>query len=240
MSRRICSLLSGGKDSNYALYRALREGYELACIVGFMPRREDSWMFHVPYVPVVLLQAKAMETNAPVFLLEVSGVKEREVEEAARELKRIKEVVDFDIIVGGGLASRYQLDRAKKIASIIGVDVYTPSWGVDQEEYMKLLVREGFEFIVTRITTMGLPPRFLGKIINYRDVEEIIALSEKYGFNPSFEGGEAETLVVYAPHYQKRICLRGRKKSKSEFEHELIVEEFWLGDPGTQCINIID
>ncbi len=238
MSRRICSLLSGGKDSNYALYRALEEGYKLACIASFIPRREDSWMFHVPYVPVVFLQAKAMETNVPVFLLEVSGIKEREVEEAIEELKRIKRLVDFNVIVGGGLASRYQLERVKRIASTVGVDIYSPSWGVDQRDYMKLIVREGFEFIITRITTMGLPPSFLGKIISYEDVEEIIKLSRKYGFNPSFEGGEAETLVVYAPHYKRRICLRGRRVSRSEFEHQLLIEELWLDDPGSKCIFI--
>jgi diphthamide synthase (EF-2-diphthine--ammonia ligase) len=37
-------------------------------------------------------------------------------------------------------------------------------------------------------------------------------LSKKYGFNISFEGGEAETLVLDCPIFRKRLEIRKSKK----------------------------
>jgi len=52
-----------------------------------------------------------------------------------------------------------------------------------------------------------------------------VRLSRKYGFNLSFEGGDAETLVVDAPLFKYRLELTGRKHIVSEYEGYYIVEE---------------
>ncbi len=225
---RFCSLLSGGKDSNYALYRALREGYEPACILVARPRARDSWMFHVPNVELALLQAEAMGLRHIARLVEVSGVKEREVKELWEALERLHREVGFEMITVGALASRYQYRRIERIADSLGVEVYAPAWLMDQEEYLRLLVDEGIKFVITRISTMGLPHRLLGAPIGQREVEEIIQASKKHGFNPAFEGGEAETLVVDAPHYRARLRLRAASRVLSDFEAELVIEDAWL------------
>ena len=36
-------------------------------------------------------------------------------------------------------------------------------------------------------------------------IEQLVALSEKYGLSPSGEGGEIETTVLDAPLFKKRI-----------------------------------
>lgn len=64
---------------------------------------------------------------------------------------------------------------------------------------MRWLVRDGFKFIITSASAYGFPFELLGKIIEAEDVEKIIEASRKFGFNPAFEGGEAETFVTYAP-----------------------------------------
>ena len=227
---RVCALLSGGKDSNYSLYKALKEGHEIACILVLKPARSDSWMFHVPYTELALLQAEAMGYRDRARLASVSGVREDEVEELYSILRDMHESIGFDAISVGALASMYQYRRIKGIADRIGVGVYAPHWQMDQESYMRMLVGDGIQFILTRITTMGLPHRLLGKIIGPREVEEIIMYSRRYGFNPAFEGGEAETLVVDAPHYKKRLGVKGKIRVLSEFESEYIIEDAWLED----------
>ncbi|MFN4046314.1 MAG: diphthine--ammonia ligase [Acidilobaceae archaeon] len=236
---RFCALLSGGKDSNYTLYSALREGWTLECIVVVHPRRLDSWMFHSIATRVALLQAEAMGYIGKTYSFEVSGVKEVEVEELEEALKTLKEKLDFDTIVAGAIASRYQRSRLEALASGLNVKLYSPSWGLDQESYMRRIVREGFKFIIVSITTMGLPSSLLGKPIGEAEVEEIIRLSRKHGFNPAFEGGEAETLVYDAPHYSRSVCIRGRRVKVREFEYIVEVEDAWLGVKGGECIEVV-
>ncbi len=221
---KVCGLLSGGKDSNYAFYMALREGAEVSCIVSAVPAREDSWMFHRPLVELVKLQAEVMGFSDRYHTIGVSGVKESEVSELREGLRKLKAVYGFDTITVGGIASRYQYERFKTIAEDLGVKVYDPQWGMDPEEYMKELVRKGLVFVISQITTEGLDMRMLGvPVQELSQVEEILRLSRRYGFHPAFEGGEAETFVVMAPHFKKGICLRASREKIAEYQYVLSV-----------------
>lgn len=235
---RVCSLLSGGKDSNFALYTAILRGYEVSCIIVVHPSRSDSWMFHAVNTGLAVLQAKAMNMEDRVVEVRVSGVREREVAELEAALRRVKESLDFDAIAMGALASLYQRRRIEAIASRLGVEVYAPYWGADPEEYMRLLARSGMEFVITRISTMGLSPGLLARPIREAEVEEIIRSSRASGFHPAFEGGEAETLVVDAPHYHRRLCLEGRAVRLGPYEYELRVSRAWLGPKGSGCLSV--
>ncbi len=224
MARRVCSLLSGGKDSNYALYRAVEEGYEVACIASAAPARSDSWMFHTPAVNLARLQARAMGLEGVHVEVPVSGVKEREVAELEEALRALKARYDFDVLVVGGIASRYQKERFERIARAIGARLYSPQWGLDAGEYLRELVRLGFRFTLVRVATMGLPCSWLGRVVDERLVEEIISRAERYGFHPALEGGEGETLVLWQPLYVKgSLWLRASPRIYSEFECELEV-----------------
>ena len=230
MPRRACVLYTGGKDSTYALLHAIRDGLEASCILVVRAAREDSWMFHTANIHLSRLAVKAMGLEDRLVEVEVSGVKEREVEELAAHLEALHRSRGFDYLVVGAVASRYQRKRVEAIASRLGVEVYAPQWGMDPEEYMHRLVAEGLVFVLTSITTYGLPPRLLGVPIDSPErVKEIIALARRYGFHPAFEGGEAETLAVHSPLHRAWVCLRGRRVSLGEFEHRLAVEEAWLG-----------
>jgi len=223
LARRVCGLVSGGKDSNYAFYRAIIEVGEPACIMAVEPARRDSYMFHYPHVNLVRLQAEAMGLSDRLVYAKVSGRKEVEVEELARALEDAKARFAFDVVSVGALASRYQESRIRGIAERLGVEVYAPAWQADPEDYMRRLVDEGFRFVIVRIATMGLPPSFLGRVIGPEEVEEIIGLARRHGFHPAFEGGEAETLVVDAPHYRARLEVEGEPVKLGPYEWELAV-----------------
>ena len=55
---------------------------------------------------------------------------------------------------------------------------------------------------------MGLEKEWLGKKIDKESLENLAALSKKYGFNLAFEGGEAETLVTDCPLYEKKLLIK--------------------------------
>jgi diphthamide synthase (EF-2-diphthine--ammonia ligase) len=69
----------------------------------------------------------------------------------------------------------------------------------------------------------------LGWVLNSRyDVDRMIMLSEKHGFNPSGEGGEYETYVLDAPIFKKKIVVDKFSKEWHGDSGYLIIENAYL------------
>jgi len=223
---RFAALFSGGKDSTYALHLAMLKGLEIVCLITLKPLREDSWMFHYPSVEITKLQAKAL--GLPQIFKTTSGVKGEEIKDLERAIKEAIEKYGIEGIVAGALLSDYQRMNIMRIVSKYDLEAYTPLWRKNQEDYMRDVVKHGVKFIVTEINSFGLPMKFLGKEITLDDVEEIIKYARKYRFNPAFEGGEAETLVIDAPFFKKKLKVEGRILRISEFNARYVIEKVEL------------
>ncbi len=213
---RVCALYSGGKDSNYALHWAFLHGFSVECLVTLRPAREDSWMFHYPGIELTRLQAEAL--GLPQIMVETGGEKEKELEDLREALSLAKNRYGVEGVVAGALLSDYQRMRISLVAEELGLRSYTPLWRKSQESYMRWLVMDGFKFILLSISAMGLSPSLLGRPLDDRDVEEIISLARRYGFNPALEGGEAETLVLDAPLFSKSLEVEGEPVKRGPYE----------------------
>ncbi len=212
---RAAALLSGGKDSNYALHWAALHGLEVCCAVTLKPP-EDSMLLQFPSVELAGLQAKAMGLR---WIYAVGD--EKLLEDLLLKAKEM----GATHVVSGALLSDYQRQRMGYLAKKLGLVPVNPLWRIDQKEYMRMLVRQGFEFMIIRVAAEGLGPEFLGKVVDEETVEEIIRRAEKYGFNPAFEGGEAETLVLKAPLYKKRLKVRGRPVKRGPGDWVYVIEK---------------
>ncbi len=204
---KICALFSGGKDSTYALHWAVLKGFEVTSLITFLPELEDSWMFQYQNVGFTRFQATSM--GFPLVTFETSGKKDEEIDDLRNALLSCKDAGDQGVVTGA-LLSDYQRMNINMVADEIGMKVFSPLWRKDQENYMRSLLREGFKFMVTHSASMGFPHHLVGKIVDEHDVEEIIHASRKYGFNPAFEGGEAETFVVNAPLFRRELKVNGK------------------------------
>ena len=226
---RVAALYSGGKDSTYALHWAFLKGFNVVCLITVEPRREDSWMFHYPQISLTRLQAKAL--GLPHVYIPSSGERDKELSDLKRALEIAVEEFGVEGLVIGALLSDYQRMNINLIAEELGLRVYSPLWRKDQSRYMRELIEFGFKIVITSINVYGLPPKFLGKVLTLEDVDEICRLASIYGFNPAFEGGEAETLVIDAPLYRKRIVIRSSSVVKcSEYSWRLIIHDVELVD----------
>ncbi len=215
-------MYSGGKDSTTALHRAVRDGLDVVVLASVIPAYKYSMLYHQPLYQCLLAQSQSL--GIP---LESTGLVNPEAERETLKhlLKRIREKYRVEAVVSGALKSVFQYRIFGEIARELGLKFYTPLWMINEEEYLWSLLREGIEFIIISITSMGIPLDLLGKPITREDVEKLVRLSRKYGFNLSFEGGDAETLVVDAPLFKYRLELTGRKHIVSEYEGYYIVEE---------------
>lgn len=224
--RRVCVLFSGGKDSTYSLHWAILKGFKVECLITIMPTAENSWLFHYPCLSVTRLQAESL--GIPQLALRGKPGVRGEEESLEEAIKLAADSYGISGVVSGAVLSDYQRMRISMLAYKHGLESFTPLWRIDQEAYMRKLVEQGFEVMVISISAMGLPPRLLGRVLTRKEVELIIRLARRYGFNPAFEGGEAETLVVNAPLFRRRVSVRGRPVRLGEFEWVLRVERAWL------------
>ncbi len=195
-------LFSGGKDSTYALHMA-DEKEDVECLITMISQSEESYMFHTPNISITALQAEAM--SFPIVQKVTEG--KREV-----ELKDLKEAIATAIthyriegIVTGAIESVYQSERIQRICSELDVWCFNPLWKRNQKEYLAEIVKRGYDIIISGIFAYPLDKAWLGQQFDRVLIRRLLELQEKFGLNPSGEGGEIETTVLDAPLFKKRI-----------------------------------
>ncbi|MCL2115563.1 MAG: TIGR00289 family protein [Methanobrevibacter sp.] len=196
-------LFSGGKDSAMALYKALKNGDEVAYLLSIISENDESYMFHVPNIHMTDLIAEAIEI--PIIKGHSKGEKEKELDDLENQLLILKKN-GVEAIYNGALFSQYQKTRIDEICEKIGLKSIAPLWHPPNvEEYMNEIINLGFEIIITGVFAEGLDESWLGRKIDKVAIEELKAINKKYGVNISFEGGEAETLAINGPIFKKRV-----------------------------------
>ncbi|MDP3728260.1 MAG: diphthine--ammonia ligase [bacterium] len=200
---RLGALISGGKDSLYAAYVMKKQNYDLSCVISIKSLNPDSYMFHTPNIHLVYLQSESM--GIPLVVVETKGEKEKELKDLEKALQEAKEKYKIEGIISGAIFSQYQRERLEKVADKVGLKVFSPLWHMDQEQEIRQLIREGFEVILSSIAAEGLDKSWLGRVLTEKDVDKLVLLHKKHGLNIAFEGGEAESLVLWCPLFKKKI-----------------------------------
>lgn len=221
---RVAALVSGGKDSALALYRALKQGYEVKFLVTMLPKREDSWMFHFPNIHLTDLFAKAAEI--PLVRAETVGIKETEVE----DLKNLLATVDIEGVVSGAISSRYQKEQIDKICRGLNLKSIAPLWQENSIQLLKEIIDLNFEVVIVGVYAYGFDQSWLGRKIDRATLDDLLELHHKYQISLVGEGGEYETLVLDAPFFKKRIRLLRVEKIWENHGGYLLVREAKLLD----------
>jgi len=198
---RVAALVTSGKDSALALYRALKKGYEVSFLVTMIPQRQDSWMFHYPNIHLSELFSEAV--GIAHVKTETAAIKEAEVE----DLKRLLATLDIDAVVSGAIYSQYQKKRIDRICSELGLKSIAPLWHNDPKKLLDELVKLKMKTIIVGVYAQGFTPDWLGREIDTTTINDLIELNKKYQVSLVGEGGEYETLVLDAPFFKKKIQL---------------------------------
>ncbi len=209
---RLAALFSGGKDSTFAIHAAQRLGHSVDCLVVVRPKSDDSHLLHHPNVEFTRLQSESM--RIPLLHSGARGTDpDHEVDLIRDALGRAK--ADFGIggIVHGGILSEFQRSRFEAACGGLGLQAVAPLWGVDQARYMWGLLEQGFDYIITSVAADGLDDSWLGRHPTRDDLSDLEGLSQRHGFNMSFEGGEAETFVVDCPLFSEPITIKDARRS---------------------------
>ena len=237
------SLYSGGKDSSYALYRALESGRDVGRLVTVHPPA-DSFMYHVPAtnlaslaaesvgIPLVEVEAAPTVTTEDVADSAAQGDSELEPLEAAladlaEELARSGEG-DLAGVTAGAVESEYQTSRIRGMCDRLGIDCFAPLWQRDPRDLAESMLAAGFEITIVQVAADGLDRSWLGRTLDREALADLERLNEERGVHVLGEGGEYETLVTDGPHMRRPIRLAYDVVWKGN-RGRLRIGDAWLG-----------
>lgn len=200
----LASFFSGGKDSTYSMFLAENQGHTIKCLLTAFPKSDESHLLHHPNIFWTKLQSQSMQLPQIVAGVDSEGTGD---ETAALEDILLQAKDDFDVegLVHGGISSKFQKTQFEALCNRCDLEVLSPLWGSDPSAYMNELLESGFEYVVSSVSSGGLDDSWLGREVTKDDIETLARLSEKYGFNMNFEGGEAETFVTNCPLFSRPI-----------------------------------
>ena len=210
-------LFSGGKDSCFALWHVLHQGWNVVSLVAVHPKNRNSYMFHFPNVEWTKLQAEALDL--PIVVCETEGEKEEEVMDLEYCLSTIKKSTKIDGVVSGAVASEYQKTRVDRICDNLDLASFSPLWRKAPEVILTQEIDIGFEIHISACMARGFNVDWLWRKVDASSFDELKEINRKFGIHLAFEGGEAETFVTDGPIFKKRIVVTSS-------------ENIWNGDAG--------
>lgn len=140
---KFVSLLSGGKDSIFAVMKAVEAGHELVCCANLYPvgtDELDSYMYQSVGYEVAGMLGDAF--GKPMYRQPITGTPKvldmeygetidnsDEVEDLYVLLKKVKENhPDVMGVTSGAINSTYQKNRVENICERLGIESVAPLW----------------------------------------------------------------------------------------------------------------
>jgi len=201
---RLACFFSGGKDSTYAIHLAKKQGHDVVCLLSIFPKSEESHLLHHPNLKWTRLQSESMK----IPQLTISSNSDETVDELIvmeKLLQNAKDEFKIEGLVHGGITSKFQKEKFESLCVKLNLISLAPLWNTEPKKYMNDLLDSNFHFLMITVSSDGLDEEWLGKLILKSDIEILNNLSEKFGFNLNFEGGESETFVLDCPLFSNPI-----------------------------------
>lgn len=229
------SLYSGGKDSSWALYRALEAGRPVDTLVTVHPAA-GSYLYHVPATRLAGLAAESvglelLEVEADVSAagpVDATSQGDRELDPLEGALAAYRQARGgLGGLTAGAVASDYQADRLNAMCDRLNCELFTPLWGANPLDAGRSMIDAGFDIRVVSVAADGLDRSWLGRQLDHEAFDELAGLNESRGVHVLGEGGEYETLVVDGPHMDRRIEFDARTEWDGT-RGRLRIDEGWL------------
>lgn len=191
----LCSW-SGGKDSCFALIKAIEAGYTPRVLLNVL--NEEGKISRSHGIPSAILQKQADAAGWPVHL--VSSSWQEYEQHFTHALAVLKEQYQLTHAVFGDIDLQPHRDWEEKVCANAGLTAVLPLWQQDRRQLVMQMLDAGIEtMIISCNETMG--ERFIGRIITPALVDELEAI----GIDACGENGEYHTLVLNCPLFANRI-----------------------------------
>jgi diphthine-ammonia ligase len=211
----LCSW-SGGKDSCFALMKAIEQGYTPAVLLNVL--NEEGKISRSHGIPSAILQAQALSARLPVHLISSSWADYEKNFTGALSL--LKEQYQLTHAVFGDIDLQPHRDWEEKVCANAGLTAVLPLWQQGRRELVMAMLDAGIETIIVSCNaTMG--ERYIGRTITPALVDEL----ESIGIDACGENGEFHTLVLNCPLFSKRLQV--------QVTNTLQHNDYWFGELAT-------
>lgn len=198
----LCSW-SGGKDSCFALMKAIEQGYTPKILLNVL--NEEGKISRSHGIPAAVLQMQAKAAGLSIHLISSSWADYENNFTTA--LQTLQQQYNVTHAVFGDIDLQPHRDWEEKVCSNAGLTALLPLWQQDRKELVQLMINSGIKTIIVSCNeTLG--PDFLGRIIDTACVADL----EKAGVDVCGENGEFHTLVLDCPLFANSIAVNCTKK----------------------------
>jgi len=189
---------SGGKDSCFACYEAMRQGYSVSHLVNFISEEFQRVSFHGTEAKLIQLQSQAV--GIPLLQKETTrDGYEEEFEEAVESLKPngVKGMIFGDIYL------QEHKDWVERVCGNLGIEAVEPLWGKNPEEILSGFIDVGFEAVIVSAQSKLIDESWIGHIVD----RNFVAYLKDRNIDLCGENGEYHTLVVNGPIFKRPVRL---------------------------------
>lgn len=193
---------SGGKDSCFACYRAMRCGYDISYLLNFISKEYKRVSFHGTEAKLIQLQAETLGIS--LLQKETTGEKyEQEFKEAVRSLipNGIKGMIFGDIYL------QEHKDWVERVCGELGIEAIEPLWGQEPERILLDFIDGGFEAIIVSAKRELFDRKWIGRNVD----REFFKYLKENSIDICGENGEYHTLVLDGPMFKKKIRITESK-----------------------------
>jgi len=193
---------SGGKDSCFACYEAMRQGYTVSRLVNFISKEFQRVSFHGTEAKLIEVQSQAV--GIPLLQKETTREGyEQEFKEAVRGLipSSLKGMVFGDIYL------QEHKDWVERVCAELEIEAVEPLWGRNPGDVLSGFIGSGFEAVV-----VSAQAKFIGEEwIGHRVDSDFVDYVKQKDIDVCGENGEYHTLVVDGPIFRSRIEITQRR-----------------------------
>jgi uncharacterized protein (TIGR00290 family) len=222
---KIAASWSGGKDSCFACYKAIQEGFDVSQLIIMMSDPSKS-NFHM--ISSELLDAQSQAIGIPIVKwITTPDTYEEEFKRALREMKAkgmdglvTGDVYDVDLHEAGWL------DR---ICKEVDIKPVKPLWHRDTGQILSEFLDAGFKATVVRVKKEVLGMEWLGRQVDKEFFNDLVKLGT---VDPCGERGEYHTFVTDGPLFKKRIEILESKKTTLNSYGRLEIKRFEVKPKG--------
>jgi len=206
---KVVASWSGGKDSCFAYYLAVRQGYEVVNLLTMMMSETKS-NFHM--IPAGILDAQSGAIGIPLIKQKAtSQTYENDFKEALHRFKAegVEGLVTGDIYEVAG----HEEGWLNRVCREVGLRPVKPLWMRDTKQIYLDYLKTGFKATVVRTNLEKLGIEWLGRQLDKEFYDDILKLGN---VDACGEGGEYHTVITDGPTFKKKIEILETEKLKLE------------------------
>lgn len=213
---KVLSSWSGGKDSCYALMKAVEQGLQPTVLLNMM--NENGKVSRSHGIPLSILQQQAKQMQVP--LVAIPATWSEYEKNYISTLLDIKEKYQIEGVVFGDIDLEPHRAWEEKVCNAANLKAFLPLWQQDRVDLVFQMIDAGIETMIVSCN-LEMGESYLGQIVT----KELALELQENGIDPCGENGEYHTLVVNCPLFKEQIQLPNYTKKTYDKYCFLIWEE---------------